>query len=460
MDPAPRPADLRVLLIGAGGIGCPAAWALVRAGVGSLTVIDPDRVEESNLPRQLLYAPADIGRSKAECAAAVLGPAVRGVHARLDASNVETLFAAADVVVDATDGALTKDWINSAAVRLRTPLVHAAGLRGEGRVLPVRAGGRPCLACLFGRLQQEEGNCADLGVFNGVVAAVGVRAAQEALHVTRAAASTPVTYEVLDLAAGRAVRLEVGADAHCPVCAAEALNAEPYPEPVACLPSTTPLDAALVPDEQLDLREERCPMNLLRARQALEALAPGRLLEIRLGSEGAATVPTGVRRLGHDVVQQHAEGDGVRLCVRRGRHARSTAPLPQRLLARFARQVVLPEVGEAGQQRWLDAQVWLVGQGDELAAAALLLAAAGVGRLFIENTGARATGPGGAPLLPFLRARSSGEVLAHAPADPAGVLRVELPAPTQPDACAGLLVGAHVAHAIQQALLRAEAGSA
>ncbi len=146
--PAPRPpSDAHVLVVGAGGIGCPAAMALRNAGVGRITILDPDVVELSNLPRQVLYAPSAVGRPKAHVAALQLGGEVSGVYGfreQLDHTNEGERLEGVDVVVDATDGARTKDWLNHLAVRRGLPLVHAAGLRSEGRLLAVPAGGRLC----------------------------------------------------------------------------------------------------------------------------------------------------------------------------------------------------------------------------------------------------------------------------------------------------------------------------
>lgn len=452
MGPAAPARPLRVLLVGAGGIGCPAAWGLVRAGGAEVTLLDPDVVEPSNLPRQVLYAPGDVGRPKAVVAAERLGAGAHGVPERLDERNAERWIGAADVVIDATDGARTKDWLNLTAVRLGRPLVHAAGLRGEARVLGVRAGGRPCLACLFGRLEQEAGTCADLGVFGPVVAVAGFRAAQEA-HALAAGVGGPAHYEVLDLLGGRAVRLEVGADPGCPVCSAGPPALEPYPAAEACAAPAPAAEPAPAAAHRLDLTTERCPLNLLRARQALEALAPGEVAEFWLGAEGAGTVPAGLRRLGHEVLSEEPRGAGLRLLARRARRVQRAEPLAAALLARFARQIVLPDVGEAGQRRLLKARVEVHGAGDALASAAALLAAAGVGGLWLVSEGPPGPGPGGADLLAFLAARAVGEVRPGAAPAAAHARRVSLPAAGPGGPLAELLAGAHAAQRVLLALL-------
>ncbi len=379
-DPTPQ----HVLVVGAGGIGCPAAWGLRERGTPRVTLIDPDVVEASNLPRQVLYTPDDVARPKAEVAAERLGGAARGVfgvHARLDDANADRFLDGVDVVIDATDGARVKDWVNQLAVRTRLPLVHAAGLRAEARLLPVPAGGRPCLACLFGRLEDETGSCADLGVWNAAVGTVGFLAAQCAHEL--AARRARAAYHVLDFETLRRTDLDVRPDDACPVCVTEGAPVEAYPDDAACAP-TEPAQAAMPSGDVLDLVEERCPMNLLRARRALEACPVGDVLEIHLGAEGAETVPSGVQALGHDVILREPLGAGLRLEVRAGDTA-DRAVLDPGALKRFARQVVLPEIGEAGQARLRDATVSVRGTGAALASCALYLAASGVGMLYVQG---------------------------------------------------------------------------
>lgn len=386
-----------VLVAGAGGIGCPAVWALRLAGLGRVTVLDPDVVEPSNLPRQVLFDDADVGAPKAERVWRRFGRADadhRGIHAALDHETAPALLADVDLILDATDGAHAKDWINQLAVRRGLPLVHAAGLRAEARLLDVPAGGRPCLACLFGRLTTELGSCADLGVWNGVVGVVGFLAAHEATRMLRGGARATVGYRVLDFASGRATTLRAAADDACPLCHAPSPALEPYPAPFDCAvppgPGAAPADAPgaeALPT--LDLIAERCPMNLLRARRALADLPAGARLVIRLGAEGAATVPDGVRALGHRVLAETTAGDGLALQVEVVGAAADDPSFDGADLQRYARQIVLPEVGEAGQRRLMDARVCLAGavdgmHGPALESATRYLEAAGVGAIVDE----------------------------------------------------------------------------
>ncbi len=382
-SPPSSTAGIHVLVAGAGGIGCPTAWALACAGVGRVTLLDPDVVELSNLPRQVLFHDADVGRSKARIAAGrVAADAfVAGVPARLDETTAH-LMEDAHVIVDATDGAHAKDWINQAAVRRGLPLIHAAGLRSEARLMAVPAGGRPCLACLFGRLTEETGSCADLGVWNGVVGTVGFLAAHAAVERALAPDAPSPGYAVLDFETGRALTLGARAARACPVCATPA-DVEPYPDDVTCgVPQ--PLESGLGPPEGdlLDLYEEHCPLNLLRARQALAAMAAGDEIWIGLGSEGAETVPDGVAALGHKILARHPmEAGRLLLHVRAAGEGADHDTLDGDALQRYARQVVLPEVAEAGQARLAQATVRLLGSGPAHESAATYLRAAGVGRV-------------------------------------------------------------------------------
>ncbi len=175
-----------VLVVGVGGLGTPCARTLADANVARLGLMDPDVVDTSNLPRQLLFDAADVGRHKAEVAAARLhrpGLVVRAIVARFDATTARDALRGIDVVVDATDGAASKDAVHGLAVAAGLPVVHAAALGSEARVFDVAAGGRPCLACLFGLLAtgDDADTCARFGVFPGVVRAAGELAAAAAL---------------------------------------------------------------------------------------------------------------------------------------------------------------------------------------------------------------------------------------------------------------------------------------
>ncbi len=177
------------LIVGLGGLGCPAAVALVRAGVRSLTLMDPDTVEPSNLPRQLLYGPQDVGRLKVELAAQRLRALAPGLEVKPLAEAwkpASSLFSAYGVVVDAVDGVATKLALSDAAVASGVPLVHAGAVRLEGQLMPVLPGG-PCLRCLFedGPAEDAVPSCSGAGVLGSLVGWVGAMQGALAARVLR-----------------------------------------------------------------------------------------------------------------------------------------------------------------------------------------------------------------------------------------------------------------------------------
>jgi sulfur carrier protein ThiS adenylyltransferase len=376
------------LVVGVGGIGTPCAWALADAGVERLVLVDGDVVEPSNLPRQVLFSPDDVGLPKAEVAARRLarpGLVIEPIVARFDEDSGPALLSRAGVAIDATDGAATKDLVNALAVESRRPLVHAAAIGSEGRVLDGPPGGKPCIACLFGRLAgaagdpMAAGTCADLGVWNGVTGAVGFLAAHVALARLARPDAPSGGLRVLDFGTGRCVTLSATAEEACPVCGPR--RERRLPAPAAACAAPTAAEGAAV----LDLTGESCPMNLLLARRALDPLPAGASLEILLGEEGAASVPDSLSAMGHELLETSPHGPGIRLRVRKAGTAGAGAAQTEAWLRRYARQIVMPEVGEAGQRKIAAATVRVEASGDATAVAAVYLAAAGVGRLEIDD---------------------------------------------------------------------------
>lgn len=201
----------RILVVGAGGLGCPAALALAQAGVEHLTLVDPDRVEESNLHRQLLHHPADVGRLKVESARERLSRqfprlTVEAVPARVDAAVAGQLFPRADVVIDATDGVETKFTLSDAAVRCGVPLVYAGVLRLDGLAMRLSPGG-PCLRCLFESAPADGPTCAQAGVLGSLAGLLGGLQARLALAPAEPAGAA--TLHVVDAGAWTFRRLTV-----------------------------------------------------------------------------------------------------------------------------------------------------------------------------------------------------------------------------------------------------------
>jgi molybdopterin/thiamine biosynthesis adenylyltransferase len=178
-----------VLMVGVGGLGCAAGWALARAGVGRIYLADDDAVDESNLHRQLLYDEADIGDAKVAVAAARLaelggGQVVLEAAPRLVPDNVRSWVRQASVVVEGADNYASKFMLADAARIEGRPIVHGAAIGFRGTAWAVAADGRPCYRCLFEDIPQGVAqNCSSAGVMGPVVGFVGALMADLALGV-------------------------------------------------------------------------------------------------------------------------------------------------------------------------------------------------------------------------------------------------------------------------------------
>jgi molybdopterin-synthase adenylyltransferase len=184
--------DLKVLIVGVGGLGCPASLALAEAGVGTLGLMDPDKVEESNLHRQVLYSTADIGRPKVEAAADFFKkgfPKTKTLQLSeaFSPSNAEKVLAPYDLVIDGLDRLEKKFLLNDWCVKLGKPFVHAGVVRFEGQVLPVLPGKTACLRCLIPKIPPPFAmpTCQEAGVLGSFSQAIGYLQAEEALCLAR-----------------------------------------------------------------------------------------------------------------------------------------------------------------------------------------------------------------------------------------------------------------------------------
>jgi molybdopterin-synthase adenylyltransferase len=180
-----------VLIIGAGGLGCPVALYLGSAGVGRITIVDDDRVDATNLQRQIAHTTARIGRLKVDSvreAVAAINPDVTvvAVAQRAEGELLGVLVQQADLVLDCSDNFATRHAINRACVKHRKPLVSGAAMRFDGQIAVYdgRRADSPCYACVFPETEQApEANCATMGVFAPLVGVVGTVQAAEALKL-------------------------------------------------------------------------------------------------------------------------------------------------------------------------------------------------------------------------------------------------------------------------------------
>lgn len=218
--------DAHMLVIGAGGLGSPAAFYLAAAGVGTLTLVDGDTVDLTNLQRQILHTDDRIGRPKAESGQrtlAAINPDVRviPVARRLEAQDLPALIEPATVVLDCSDNFATRHAVNRACVRLARPLVSGAAIRFDGQlaVFDPRRPDSPCYACLFPEGSGEDELCAVMGVFAPLTGIVGTMQAAEALKIAAGCGEPLVGRLLLIDALSMGLRtVRVPRDPACPVC--------------------------------------------------------------------------------------------------------------------------------------------------------------------------------------------------------------------------------------------------
>jgi adenylyltransferase/sulfurtransferase len=220
--------EARVLIVGAGGLGSPAAYYLASAGVGTLVLADGDTVDLTNLQRQILHHTGSIGQPKAESGRATLGrinPECRVVPLaeRLDGTQLDQEVAAADVVLDCSDNFATRHAVNRACVRSAKPLVSGAAVRFDGQVavFDSRHANAPCYHCLFPESEDvDEVRCAVMGVFAPLTGIIGSVQAAEALKLIVGCGETLAgRLLLLDGLAMEWRQITVAKDAGCAVCA-------------------------------------------------------------------------------------------------------------------------------------------------------------------------------------------------------------------------------------------------
>lgn len=218
-----------MLVIGAGGLGSPAAYYLATAGVGRITLVDGDKVDLTNLQRQILHTTERVGMAKAESGRIALAAInaeveVAPLVARVDGDELDALVREATVVLDCSDNFATRHAVNRACVKLRKPLVSGAAVRFDGQlaVFDPRREDSPCYACLFPEGDGEDELCAIMGVFAPLTGIIGTMQAAEALKLgAECGASLAGRLVLIDALTMDIRTVRVPRDKECLICGRE-----------------------------------------------------------------------------------------------------------------------------------------------------------------------------------------------------------------------------------------------
>ena len=213
------------LVIGAGGLGCPASLYLATSGIGKLTIADADKVDLTNLQRQILYRTENVGAVKVEAAQAALkaiNPEVEVVPLHQRIKDFSKLVASADVVLDCSDNFATRHALNRACVKAKKPLVAGAAVRFDAQlmVFDLRQKTSPCYSCIFPEdAEVEDVQCSTMGVLAPLTGAIGAMQAMEAIKlVAKVGASLSGRLQVFDAMSAEWRTVKVAKDPACAVC--------------------------------------------------------------------------------------------------------------------------------------------------------------------------------------------------------------------------------------------------
>jgi molybdopterin/thiamine biosynthesis adenylyltransferase len=216
------------LVVGAGGLGCPASLYLAAAGIGRLTIADSDKVDLTNLQRQILYRTDSVGAVKVEAAQAALkaiNPDVEVVALHQRVKDFSDLVKNADVVLDCSDNFATRHALNRACVAAKKPLVAGAAIRFDAQlmVFDLRQKSSPCYSCIFPEdAEVEEVQCSTMGVFAPLTGVIGAMQAMEAIKlVAGVGTSLNGKLQVFDAMSAEWRTVKVTKDAACAVCSAQ-----------------------------------------------------------------------------------------------------------------------------------------------------------------------------------------------------------------------------------------------
>lgn len=221
--------DSSALVIGLGGLGSAAGLYLAGAGLGRLVLSDFDRVDLSNLQRQVLYREADYGRAKLDAAMQQLAAlnsqcALEAAPGPMGEAALRAAVASVDVVLDCSDNFPTRFALNAACVALRKPLVSGAAIRFEGQCAVFdlrRAAAGPCYACLYPEVGETQETCEEAGILGPIVGAIGSLQALAAIKLLLGLNPDAGALHLFDALHTRWKRLQIPRDPHCPVCASQ-----------------------------------------------------------------------------------------------------------------------------------------------------------------------------------------------------------------------------------------------
>jgi sulfur-carrier protein adenylyltransferase/sulfurtransferase len=265
----------RVLLVGAGGLGSPAALYLAAAGVGTLGIIDGDRVDVTNLQRQILHGTSDVGRAKVESAADRLGDLNPGVEIEphgftLTSANAVELFRRYDIIVDGSDNFPTRYLVNDAAILAGKPYVYGSIFKFDGQVSVFGAAGGPCYRCLFAEPPAPEliPSCAEAGVLGVLPGIIGSLQALETIKLILGI-GTPLVGRLLmfDGLALTTRELRVHRDPACTMCGDAPSITAPIDYEAFCGITAARSDAEEITPEALET--------------ALEGASPPEVIDVR-----------------------------------------------------------------------------------------------------------------------------------------------------------------------------------
>ena len=296
----------RVLLIGAGGLGAPAALYLAAAGVGTIGLIDDDDVDVSNLQRQVIHTSAAVGRPKVDSAAETiraLNPDVEVIphRTRLTAENALGLLDGWDVVIDGTDNFPTRYLVNDASVMLGLPLVHGAVLGFNGQVGVFDAQRGPCYRCLHPTPPPAGSvpSCAEAGVLGVLPGIIGTMQAAEALKLVIGGAEPLLgRLAMLDAWGARLREIPVAKNPACPVCGDDPSITELSAPAESCTPATRPESSGTAESEPSENNGNgEGAVSAAELRGLLKSAEPPALLDVREDVEVALEPMVGARHI-------------------------------------------------------------------------------------------------------------------------------------------------------------------